>query len=303
MARKHRPRPQARTSFEGEGKLGVLETSFGIRFRPLTKNYVPAGVYSIRQDDEGYWCLKPQNFKNDESITVEDSIYSDIFKTAEEFWKNKDHFAELGLLHKRGILMWGPPGTGKSTIAAKIAQQNVENGGVSIYADCPYPTKLEGMLKDIRTIDSDINLVVIFEDLDGLLKSDEKSSYLNILDGGLAINNILFIATTNFPEFLETNITDRPSRFDDIICVKGLNENARYKYIESMLGKFPENSLDIETLTKDTSDMSLSHIKELVVSVCILKRDYAETLNRLKEMSNKLSSSSYNNSYKIGFGR
>jgi len=37
---------------------------------------------------------------------------------------------------------------------------------------------------------------------------------LNLLDGVKQVDNIIYIATTNYPELLEERILNRPSRFD-----------------------------------------------------------------------------------------
>ncbi|NJO18646.1 MAG: AAA family ATPase [Thioploca sp.] len=52
------------------------------------------------------------------------------------------------------------------------------------------------------------------EDLESILKSNNPSTVLNILDGVNSFDNIVFLATTNYPEELESRIKNRPSRFD-----------------------------------------------------------------------------------------
>lgn len=61
-------------------------------------------------------------------------------------------------------------------------------------------------------------------------------------------------------------------------------------YLEYLLGK--DNS-DIETWSKDTEGMSLSHLKELVVDVTILGNKYTEAISNLKAMKKGVSSSQF----------
>ena len=56
--------------------------------------------------------------------------------------------------------------------------------------------------------------MLVFEDLDALVNNDNRSFFLNELDGFAANSGILTIATTNHPEKLDPAILDRPSRFD-----------------------------------------------------------------------------------------
>ncbi len=56
--------------------------------------------------------------------------------------------------------------------------------------------------------------ILVFEDLDALLTAQNRSFFLNELDGFAANTGIVALATTNHPERLDPAILDRPSRFD-----------------------------------------------------------------------------------------
>jgi SpoVK/Ycf46/Vps4 family AAA+-type ATPase len=80
-------------------------------------------------------------------------------------------------------------------------------------------------------------LVVILEDIDSIAgeSRSQTSRLLNILDGVKQIENVVYIATTNYPEKLEERITNRPSRFDRRYRVELPNEEIREAYIKHKL--------------------------------------------------------------------
>jgi AAA+ superfamily predicted ATPase len=56
--------------------------------------------------------------------------------------------------------------------------------------------------------------VLVLEDIDSLLNDENRSFFLNELDGFASNQGIVTIATTNHPERLDSAISERPSRFD-----------------------------------------------------------------------------------------
>jgi hypothetical protein len=61
--------------------------------------------------------------------------------------------------------------------------------------------------------------------------------------------------------------------------------------------------IDLKKWVSETKGLSISHLKELIVSVIILGLTFEETINKLKDMSNQISSTepSENGKVRIGF--
>ena len=129
-------------------------------------------------------------------------------------------------------------------------------------------------------------MIVILEDIDSLASEDRYSTtkLLNILDGVKQIENVVYIATTNYPEKLQERITNRPSRFDRRYKVEMPSNEIRRSYIENKLSEEDISNIDIDRWVKETDSMSLSHLKELIISVVVMGKDFEEALNSLKEM-------------------
>jgi ATP-dependent Zn protease len=56
--------------------------------------------------------------------------------------------------------------------------------------------------------------MLVFEDLDALVKAEFRSALLNEMDGFADNSGIVTLATTNHPEKLDPALIERPSRFD-----------------------------------------------------------------------------------------
>ena len=159
------------------------------------------------------------------------------------------------------------------------------------------PSLLSEALKRFREIEPLRPLVVILEDIDTIIDRFGESEVLSILDGESQVENVVFVATTNYPEKLDGRVINRPSRFDQIVKIGHPNADARRMYLEHKLGttKGPNN----EDWIKETKGFSISHIKELIVAIYCQKSPVDEVLKRLKIMNKGKVNSQYDGS--LGF--
>jgi len=107
--------------------------------------------------------------------------------------------------------------------------------------------------------------------------------FLNLIDGVLETPGRILIISTNYPEKLEERITNRPSRFDRRYYVAPPSREVRKAYLENKIG---DNKIDInvEKWLDDTEDLSMSHLKELFISVVLLDNKYENAIEHLKGM-------------------
>jgi len=94
---------------------------------------LPPGQYEpVYSDSYGYHMFKRHsNF--DTLLRFEDSASDQIIANIEEFWAKEDDFRRFGFLWKRGILLWGPPGGGKTSTLQLIDQKLIGRGGISVF--------------------------------------------------------------------------------------------------------------------------------------------------------------------------
>lgn len=281
-------------------------TGDGIHFSAVGDvcNKLPPDVYEL-QINRGNIIFVRTQFSTEDLILFEDSTIENVLNDIKDFWKNKNKFEEFGFVYRRGILLWGVPGGGKTCSIKMIIKEVIKMGGLAI--KFTNPEIYNDAIPELRSIQKDTPIVVIMEDLEALSRRFDTSLILNILDGVNSIDNIVYLATTNYPEELEGRLKNRPSRFDRRYHVGHLSTKSRAQLIKHFASKMsPENRVmvDIEKWAEDTNKMTPAHIKELFISVVLFNKDYDETLQLLKEMGKNVSSDKDSNEeYSAGFRR
>jgi SpoVK/Ycf46/Vps4 family AAA+-type ATPase len=247
-----------------------------------TQDQVPAGIYEIDNDNSG-WFLSKVKFPSDTLLRLPGMPIEFILNQIDTFWKREELFKQTGLLHKRGILMYGPAGCGKTSIIRLLCDDIVQRGGIVIMVtNCRLA---ETALGGIRQIETRRPILTIIEDIETFMgPSDESSSaraLLALLDGETQVDHIVHLATTNKPEQLEDRIVKRPGRFDLVVGLNHPVEDARKAYLYNLL-KDHVTPEELQDMVDETEGLGLAHLRELVVANYCLGLDRKETLARLK---------------------
>lgn len=116
--------------------------------------------------------------------------------------------------NKKGILLYGPPGNGKTTeimsLFATAAEEKIRIFIVDRGVDFSDLTSFRDMLSADPT-------VFVLEELTQRTDKDGTEELLTFLDGETSWDNSVVIATTNYPEELPANLVDRPGRFETFL--------------------------------------------------------------------------------------
>lgn len=233
-----------------------------------------AGQYTIEISQERGIYFQEKTVNLDDLLTLPDSATESVLAEIEKFWGRESLYRQLRYLWKRGILLWGPPGSGKTSTVQLISRRIVERDGIAIYISNP-KIAIQG-LKYLRKIEPGRPAVVIIEDIDAIV-SHHESEILALLDGELQVDNIVFVATTNYPEKLDRRLVNRPSRFDLVKKVPMPNPAARKAYL---LSRAPElgttmRKIDTDECTDYLNVMEAyarSRLKEVAESAAISAR-------------------------------
>lgn len=248
-----------------------------------TTDKLAPGVYDIGRSDEGIYFL-PVGGRDDELLLFPGSVINEVVEQIETFWEREAIFRRYELPFRRGILLYGPPGSGKSSTARLISDNVVKKGGVVFLFN--RPDYFMSGYRLFRRIQPDTPVVVVMEDLDAIFDQFPESAVLNMLDGVESVDKTVFLATTNFMEKLSERVTNRPSRFDRRYKVPHPQPEARRMYFESLLRDGDEIP-DLERWVKDSHGLSLAHLKEMFVGVVLLGDTYDEVLAAMNNMREK----------------
>lgn len=168
---------------------------------------------------------EPRRRRQFDSVILDNNIGERILSDVNEFLTSRDWYAQRGVPYRRGYLLHGPPGCGKTSYITALAgmleydicQMNLSNSALS-------DERLSYLLNVAPP-----NSIILLEDIDAaFLNRDEidysRSAYqglgrvtlsgiLNVLDGVASSEERLLFMTTNYPERLDPALT-RPGRVD-----------------------------------------------------------------------------------------
>jgi|GEM_PF-977306 len=265
----------------------------------IIRKKLPAGIYDISWDGERHvYIFNKQKLELDELLNLPNPLFKQILNDMEYFWDNEDKFKKYKFAYKRGILLHGPAGNGKTCLSALLTQMIIDTKqGVvfSIKSTRDLENYFDAVTKFFRIIEEHTPILTIIEDLDGLLEYQENETrLLNILDGFYQSQNIVYLGCTNYPEKLKDRILNRPSRFDKRYYIGNPEASVRKFYFEHKIKGDDLKKINIQEMVDNTEGLSLSHLGELIKSVFIFGKNIDESIQELKNMGKFISSTKYN---------
>lgn len=191
--------------------------------------------------------------------------------------QHREMFAAYGKAIGGGILMYGPPGCGKTHLARATAGE-IQAGFVSIGINDVLDMWIGNSEKKLHELfeyaRSHTPCVLFFDEVDalGASRTDMKTSaarhlvnqFLAEMDGAKASNDgVLILAATNAPWHLDSAFR-RPGRFDRILFVPPPDDPARADVLRLQLKGKPVQDIDHEQLAKKTKEFSGADLKAVV---------------------------------------
>tara|TARA_Y100000310_G_scaffold266673_1_gene278288 strand:+ start:1102 stop:2184 length:1083 start_codon:yes stop_codon:yes gene_type:complete len=261
------------------------------------------GFYEPDYSSQSGYFLKKLETKTEDLIRFPETNSDAVIKEIKTFWGKEKEYTAVDMAYRMGILLYGPPGSGKSSTIQILIEDVIKRKGVALKFS--HPDVFIENARNFREIQPDCPLIVLMEDIDATLRRHNESEVLNILDGAERIHKTVFIATTNYPEELGDRIVNRPSRFDSRFKMPHPSAESRKLYFDHFLtpAMIKKHKIDLGNWVKDTENMSVAHLKQLFINQCILGKSYKESIEPLKEMvENKISSKDDENATgKFGF--
>lgn len=214
---------------------------------------LPNGFYEVQIKWENAF-LSPLSVNNQSYIEIGQAA-SFVIDDMKWFFEQR---SDWNRQHQRSVLLYGPPGNGKTLAINHVAHQVVEqhDGCVLMVRDSRFD-----WVSEYREVLSDRNCVIVIEEITEYDK-EAQVELLDFLDGQLSWPYTYVAATTNYPSELAENLGSRPGRLDTIKPVPNPEAEQRAKFLKKRLNGTPN-----ETLVEQTQGFSYAYLNELAVRI------------------------------------
>jgi len=181
--------------------------------------------------------------------------------------EHPEYFKEMGIEPPKGVLLYGPPGCGKTLLAKAVATESEANfitvKGPEILSKWVGESE-KAVRKIFRKARQAAPCVVFFDEIDAIAPARGYrfgdsgvtdrivNQLLTEMDGLVLLKGVVILAATNRPDILDPALL-RPGRFDRIVYVPAPDEKARYEIFKVHTRKMPlAEDVDLHELAKIT---------------------------------------------------
>lgn len=222
--------------------------------------------------------------------------------------KEPEIFTHFGITPPKGILLYGPPGCGKTLIARAVAQETgahfIGVNGSDIVRN--HYGESEQRLREIFQEAQDYPYTILFfDEIDALAPkrdslSDEVerrlvSELLALLDGIHSRGNVVLLAATNLPNHLDPALR-RPGRLDREIHIQPPDKEGRKEILTIHTRKIPlDETVDLDVLAEETPGFLGADLEILCKEAAmhrirsLSQQDYREKCVRMEDFQKALS--------------
>ncbi|OWM66433.1 AAA-ATPase At3g50940-like [Punica granatum] len=222
--------------------------------------------HTVRRERWSYNPVKLSHPMTFETLAMDGDEKKDLIRDLEAFMNGREYYRRIGKVWKRGYLLHGPPGTGKSSLIAAMANflnYDIYNLNLStVQSD----SVLEYLLLHVSN-----RSILVVEDIDCSIKlqnreaGDEPTSFpraqltlagiLNAIDGLLSCcgEERVIVFTTNYKDLLDPALL-RAGRMDKHICLSYCRFSTFKQLASNYLGVSEHNLFsDIEKLLEQVN--------------------------------------------------
>jgi hypothetical protein len=203
-----------------------------------------------------------------DQLVLDPNVTTLLKNDFQSFFQREQWFKKMRLPFRRGYLLHGPPGNGKSTAVRAM----LTSGKLAAYTL---------RLFDSRTDDADLERVferavndapamILLEDIDRAFPRTGESKakvslqqLLNCLDGVATGEGIVTVATANEPTILDPAILRRPGRFDRVVHFPNPSAVLRREYFCRMHEQFV--AADLDSVVADSEGFSFAQLREAYI--------------------------------------
>ena len=221
--------------------------------------------------------LKP-SARSWDDLSLAAGLKDELLANTVGFLKRGRQLARYGIPRKRGLILAGRPGTGK-TLISRVLMGN--SPGITCLATAPSLLVHPRYIREVYSIAGDLRPAIVFlEDIDLIgevragfnSRADSLNELLDILDGVKECSQVVTIATTNNVELLDDALSQRPSRFDRIITMRPPDRVLRREIVQNLGRRIPLEPAVQEYIVRMTEGYTPAQVQEVVYGLVIQQR-------------------------------
>jgi len=205
-----------------------------------------------------------------DALVLDANVRRMVRNDFEIFFEREEWFRQHNLPYRRGYLLWGAPGNGKSgTIRVMAAHPYIQPYTLDL-SDAE--EKSNDVLRLFEKAAENTPALVILEDLDRAFPTEGKrtkertvsfQTLLNCLDGVGSQDGVIVVATANDPTCLDAAILKRPVRFDRVVQFRNPDADLRRQYYQRLSPVLTGE--EFEVAIENTEGFSFAQLRETYI--------------------------------------
>jgi len=242
-------------------------------FRDLEKFSNEKNLYRGKKINCDCGFLKLQEITWDDVILPTELI-NVIRANVDELFTLRDRLKKYGLSVKRGLILHGDPGTGKTNVCRCLAKDSSFSVLYALPTD--FSPQRGGVRRICKMAQDLAPCLLIIEDIDWIAQDRAVGNasfvmeLMNQLDGIESFGDIITVGTTNALSTLEDAVKNRPGRFDRLIKVGKPDEDCRTRMIYTFTRNYVlSKDVDVKLLASVLDGLTGAHIRDLCITAAL----------------------------------
>ena len=296
----------------------VIEVAAGTENADMVKGFIQEVEAYVRKhnfyrgqklDFNGKLSFVQVEHQDWDDIVLDPVMKEQIRQNTIGFIANIHQWKKYGIPAKRGIILCGDPGTGKTMVCRALLSE--AEGVTFIVTDSVCMANPRSII-ELFSIARDLSpTIVIIEDIDMIGMDRDILSYstppllalLAMMDGITENQNIVTVGTTNSIEKLDKTLRERPARFDRIFILERPELGHRTQILNNQALTIPLSEEIVDYIAQKTDKYTPAQLNEIVYSMVISRVSTSEDASNfcVEDVDNVISQMEIRRKNRIGF--